>query len=59
MRPRKPVQAEINHDRPYNLKLYENQFLRLTAVKQRTGVPVPEQIRRAIEQWLKHHEHAQ
>jgi hypothetical protein len=45
--------AALDNDKPYSLKLAAGQFLRLTAVKQRSGVPVPEQIRRAIDAWLK------
>ena len=58
MAPRKLPQAAIDNDRPYNLKLYHGQLLRLDAVKHRTGVPVPEQVRRAIEQWLEKYEHS-
>ena len=44
--------AALDNTRPYSVKLAEGQFLRLVAIKRRTGVPVPEQIRRAIEAHL-------
>jgi hypothetical protein len=47
------VKAETPLATPYSVKLYEGQFIRLTAIKRQTGVPVPEQIRRAVEAWLR------
>jgi hypothetical protein len=44
---------EIDHDAPYTVKLLAGQRVRLMLVKQRTGVPVAEQVRRAVEAWLK------
>ena len=41
---------------PYGLKLREGQRKQLEVIEYRTGVPVPEQIRRGVDLWLKQQE---
>jgi hypothetical protein len=36
----------------YGLKLREGHLERMQQISYKTGVPIPEQVRRALEQWL-------